>query len=175
MKTWGTTMNKRILTQIVFFTTAFISTGILFQNCSQPGSIGLATVKTTAADGSNDIGLIRDPITLISTPSLLINNGDKYTQNEEVSLSLSAKGAEEMQISNDETCTESSQWINYSENKSWKLAQTNSLASVSVKFRKRGVPETSCIKANIFHDNTAPKLTLLNEIPMLNQTAPVQF
>ncbi|MCK6598143.1 MAG: Ig-like domain-containing protein [Bdellovibrionaceae bacterium] len=159
-------MNKRIFAQIGFFTAAFISTGILFQNCSQPGSIGLASVNTTSVDNGNDIGLIRDPITLISTPSILINNGNKYTQSEEVSLSLSAKGAEQMQISNDETCSENSEWISFSENKSWKLLQTNSLASVSVKFRKRGVPETSCIKANIFHDNTAPSLALLNEIPI---------
>lgn len=158
-------MNKALFQRVALFSFIILCSGLLFQNCSQPGAINLSGQQLTNANNELLKTPASDPITLISSPSVSINKGAKYTQIKDVNIEMVAGGAEEMQISDGDTCLESSTWIAFAQNKSWTLKNDNSANTIAVKFRKKGVPETSCFQASITHDNTAPVIVLTDKVP----------
>ena len=168
-------MNKALFQRVALFSFIILSSGLLFQNCSQPGAINLSGQQLTNANNELLKTPVSDPITLISSPSVSINKGAKYTQIKEVNIELVAGGAEEMQISDGETCLDSSNWIPFTQNKSWTLKNENAANTVAVKFRKKGVPETSCFQALITHDNTPPAVALTDQIPAYTNSSSGQI
>lgn len=158
-------MNKALFQRVALFFFIILTSGLLFQNCSQPGAINLSGQQLANVNNELLKTPVSDPITLISSPSVSINKGAKYSQIKDVNIELVAGGAEEMQISDGSTCLENSNWIPFSKNKSWTLKNENSANTVAVKFRKKGVPETSCFQASISHDNTAPVVVLTDLVP----------
>lgn len=158
-------MNKALFQRVALFFFIILTSGLLFQNCSQPGAINLSGQQLATVNNELLKTPVSDPITLISSPSVSINKGAKYSQIKDVNIELVAGGAEEMQISDGNTCLENSNWIPFAKNKSWALKNENSANTVAVKFRKKGVPETSCFQASITHDNTAPVVILTDLVP----------
>ena len=88
--------------------------------------------------------------------SIVIDGGAAETNSTSVNLSLSALDASEMYITNTAGCTGGGQWENYSTTKGWTLGQTNSTATVYVKYRDDIGNETSCVSDSIIHDNLPP-------------------
>ncbi len=64
-----------------------------------------------------------------------------------------------MRISNDQTCS-SGVWETYAPTKSWTLGLQNSRAFVSAQFKDYDGQSSSCVSANIVHDNTAPEISI---------------
>lgn len=116
--------------------------------------------------GSNN-NIFSDPVTLISSPSVLIDGGAEFTNSKNIMLQLSARGAEEMLVSNTPNCESVVGWEKFSEAKAWVLSEENKSAHVYVKYRKKGAPETDCLSDEIIHDNVAPEI--------LAQSLPASF
>lgn len=164
-------MNKPLMKRVVLFSSLLLVFGSFFQNCSQPGSINLSGLEASRQISS----IVTDPVTLIGPPSFKINKGESYTKVKNVDLDFIAAGAEEVQITNGEICDPQSLWISYSQKKSWTLNQDNALNTISVRFRKKGVPETICIKSSITHDNQLPVLSLTQMPPAFTNSPSLQI
>lgn len=97
--------------------------------------------------------------TPVNTSKIIINNGDQYTTVTSVSLSLASTEAMQMRISNDQTCS-SGVWESYAATKNWTLGLQNSRAFVSAQFKDYDGQPSSCVTANIVHDNAAPEISI---------------
>jgi hypothetical protein len=99
----------------------------------------------------------------ISGMGISINSGAPYTRDVAVKLQLISSVAKSMYVTNDPTCASGGTWEPYQTERSWNLAQTNSLAHVFVKYRAFNVDAAMpCLDASIVHDNIAPKLALVS-------------
>jgi len=150
-----------------------VSVGLLiaFQNCGQPGELALNRnpVSTSLS--------LPDPVTLIGAAAIKINNGDAYTKSKNVTLQISASGAEEMQISDDPDCGKNSTWEAYSQSKAWVLREGNHSNTVYARFQKKGAPTTDCVEASIVHDDLAPSVSITKQVDAVTSvmTAQVGF
>ncbi len=95
-------------------------------------------------------------ISRYSSNSILINDGDAFTNKLEVRLNLSGIEAQAMYITNDPKCESNGSWEPFSDQKVWSLSQSNSQASVFVKFRDIDKSDSTCLSDSIVHDNIAP-------------------
>ncbi len=159
---------------------SFLFLAVFFQNCGQPGEIALqSTLKEDPAVGdlaTNPPGSdTPDSVTLISNPSLVINNGEAFTKSTDVMLRSGTVGAEEMIISNTADCKSERGWVPFSQKSAWVLSAENKEVSVYAKFRKIGAPESDCIKASIIHDNIAPTIAIEVPAPKYTTAASVQI
>lgn len=141
---------------------------VAFQNCGQPGEIAL---NRNPLDNSLSVP---DPVTLISNPNIKINNGDPYTKSKNVSLQISAVGAEQMQVSNDPDCGKNSTWEAYTENKAWVLSEDNHNNIVYARFQKTGAPTTECVQAAIVHDDMPPTVGITKKADAVTSLLNVQ-
>jgi hypothetical protein len=91
----------------------------------------------------------------ISDDSLIINNGDKYTNSLDVVLKLSAENAFQMAISNDPSFS-GIYWEEYKETKKWKLTEKEEKKIVYVKFRSEEGSVSDVIFSSIILDTTPP-------------------
>lgn len=87
---------------------------------------------------------------------ILINNGDLTTQSLDVTLTFSASGINQMYVTNTSGCATGGSWESYATTKSWTLGQSNSLATVYVKFRDAALNETECYSDDITHESFNP-------------------
>jgi hypothetical protein len=71
-------------------------------------------------------------------------------------LFFGGSGQADMYITNTAGCASGGQWESYSAQKNWDLAQSNSTATVYVKFRDSIQRESDCISDTILHDDTVP-------------------
>lgn len=94
---------------------------------------------------------------IVTAKSLVINNGDAYTNQLGLYLSLSAENATEMLISETPSCT--GQWQTYSETARFSLSQKNQKVTIYAKFRN-GSKESGCISDDITHDDIAPTVLI---------------
>ena len=141
-------MKKFVRLTILFL--AATPVALFFQNCGQPGQI-------SAIESQKSFAI--DPITLISSPSIVIDGGAEFTNFKNVMLQLDALGAEEMIVSDTPNCESSAGWERYSQTKPWILSDVNKSTKVYVKYRKKGAPETACLFDDILHDDIAPQLS----------------
>ena len=96
-------------------------------------------------------------------PSVTINGGDSHTNLSSVNLNLGAADADEMYITNTAACASGGAWESYSPIKSsWALGQSNSTATVYVKYRDIALNESTCESDTIIHDGSAPSVTGVN-------------
>ncbi len=99
---------------------------------------------------------------LKSTRSLLINDGDTYTKDKRVILTIEGDFSTRMYITNDPQCSKGGKWENYSKGesikKSWTLSQENQEVSVYIKFQTEE-QESDCYSDSIIHDKTPPQIT----------------
>ncbi len=160
--------------QFLFFFVGSIGLGLFFQNCGQPGSIAVSAGPTDPAPQTNQSvadTITIDPVTLIAGAKISINQNQPYTKSKNVVLQLSAVGAEQMIVANTNDCVEDIGWIPYSQVKAWVLSADNKEVSVYAKFRKKGAPETECVKASIVHDELAPLVQVEAVTPYTSATA----
>ena len=124
-----------------------------------------ATVYAKFKDSAGNLSacvsdtIIHDDLAPAGPATLLINNGAANTASTSVTLSLAATDASnsiEMFISNTGDCSGAPSWEAYVATKAWVLASTNTLNSVSVKYRDSLLNTSGCIVATITHDNAAP-------------------
>ncbi|MFA6530337.1 MAG: fibronectin type III domain-containing protein, partial [Candidatus Micrarchaeia archaeon] len=102
---------------------ALITSAAYTDSSAQNGKTYYYTVRAVSSSGSDDGNNNQVSITANITPpsglSISINNGAKYTKSSQVSLSLSATGADKCRFSNDDSTW--SAWEAYSITKSWNL------------------------------------------------------
>ncbi|MFK7872499.1 MAG: hypothetical protein AB8C84_04920, partial [Oligoflexales bacterium] len=91
-----------------------------------------------------------------TSPSLTITGGIA-TSNQSPNLILNAADASEMYITNTAGCSTDGAWETYATSKSsWNLGQTNTVATVYVKYRDSVGNESNCVSDTIVHDNISP-------------------
>jgi len=97
---------------------------------------------------------------------ITINNGALTTYSQNVTLSFSASGVNQMYVTNIAGCGSGGSWEPYATSKNWTLAQSNSLATVYVKFRDAALNETICYSDDIIHAPcpTESEITLSNTL-----------
>ncbi len=175
-------MNKMNLPRSLTWLAVTVGLLIAFQNCGQPGELALTRNPSTdnvlatpnPTPGPTPVPT-PDPIALIVNPTLTINNGAPFTNSKNVTLQISAVGAERMQISKEADCgKEDENWESYAQNKSYVLTDGNNSNSVYARFQKTGAPNTACIKASIVHDDVAPTLAVTKNADAVTSAANVQ-
>ncbi len=164
-------MRKTYLSRRLACTAIITGFLLFFQNCGQPGDLSMIKGPPQNASLAQPQP---DPVSLIVSPVIKINNGDPFTKSKNVSLQISAVGAEQMQISNDADCSKAS-LETYSENKSWVLDSENANTTVYARFQKTGAPTTNCVEASIVHDNIAPTLSVTKKADAVTSLMKVQF
>ena len=85
-----------------------------------------------------------------------INSGAAITATSDVSLGLTAAGATAMYVTNTAECSGGGAWESFAASKSWILGQTNTTATVYVKFRNGAGFESTCTSDAIIQDSQAP-------------------
>ncbi len=91
----------------------------------------------------------------INEDSLIINNGNEYTNSSEVVLSLWAEDAYQVAVSNNPDFS-GGYWENYKETKKWDLIEGEGRRTVYAKFRNEEGSVTEVISASIIVDTTPP-------------------
>ncbi|MEI6834470.1 MAG: Ig-like domain-containing protein, partial [bacterium] len=119
--------------------------------------VGHSNFRTTTSDTNPSD---KNPPT---SPSVVININDSYTNTTAATLTLGAVDASEMYVTNADGCTSGGTWEPYDTSKSWTLAQTNATATVYAKFRDLAGNETGCVNDTIFHDDTAPLAPVISD------------
>jgi hypothetical protein len=118
-----------------------------------------ATVYVKFKDAAgNESSCINDSIihdnTAPTSTTISINSGSSYTNSTSITLSLSAVGASQMYITNDSSCTSGGSYEPYATSKVWTLAQTNSTATVYVKFKDLYGNVSACVSDSIIQDGS---------------------
>lgn len=170
-------LQKQLLMRISATLWSFLFISVFFQNCGQPGQITLegSLKDQPEVGGLGDTPKDVDPVTLLSNPSLVINDGAAFTKSVNVTLRSGTFGAEEMIISNLPDCSSNNGWVAFSQQSAWVLSAENKDVSVYAKFRKKGVPESECVKASIVHDNIAPVVSIPQPAPKFTSLSAVQI
>lgn len=102
---------------------------------------------------------------LNTSGTIVINNGDEFSNSPNVNLSISHISADRMYITNDPTCETGGAWENVAANKLWSLGSLNSSAFVYVKFTNDGALASDCLSDSIVHDDIAPTLAVSAPAP----------
>jgi hypothetical protein len=137
----------------------------------------LATVYVKYRDlAGNESSCISDTIThddTVPSSTTIAINSSEFTTSTSVTLNLTANGASQMYITNTATCSGGGSWESYATTKAWTLGQSNTLATVYVKFRNMVGNESSCISDTITHDTIAPTSTsiAINSSEYTNSTS----
>lgn len=126
---------------------------------------------TLCVKGIDEVGNIQVNPTLFAwnydiTPpknsSISINNGEVYTNLEQVELSIDSIDAVDMYVTNDGSCENGGVYETFSKNRTWTLAERNKKAYVFAKFRDEAGNETNCVSASVIHDNIDPSAQINN-------------
>ena len=107
-----------------------------------------------------------------TSPSVVINVNDSYTNTTAATLTLGAVDASEMYVTDADGCTSGGTWEPYVTSKSWTLAQTNATATAYAKFRDLAGNETGCVNDTIIHDDIAPTAPNVIGATPTNDTTP---
>lgn len=121
-------------------------------------SQSIAASTTTLAEGGGGGGAIPIspiPLEVDLEKSLIINNGDIYTNSLEVILTLSVKNASQMAISNYSNFTGIS-WESYQTTKKWALNKDDGKKTVYAKFRGFQGGVSKMVSDSIILDTIAP-------------------
>ena len=95
--------------------------------------------------------------------SIAILAGATITNQSSVTLNLGVTGATQMYITNTATCSGGGTWESLAATRSsWPLAQSNTTATVYVKYRDAVLNESTCVSDDILHDNTQPTVVDVN-------------
>ena len=123
--------------------------------------VGIAYDSADKPTPSNEKSktFILDNVVPTST-SILINAGAPAAKSSAVTLTLAATGATQMYITNTPGCTSGGTYQAFAKSKSWTLAQSNSAATVYVKFKDAAGNQSACINDVITHDSVAPTFTV---------------
>lgn len=98
---------------------------------------------------------------LLSLSSVQINDGDEFTRDKVVRVSLFAPRATEMKVSNDPQCADGS-WEPYASSRAWTLASLNQEARVFAQFKDERGQISDCTGDGIVHDDQPPELAFTN-------------
>lgn len=111
-----------------------------------------------------------------STALVLINKDAIYTNNDQVEVSLEARLAKEVYITNDPTCNSGGVWEPMVATHNWTLAKKNQEVSVYAKFRNpnEGI-STECLHDAIVHDDIKPVVSLQSPSVVTKVNAPMFF
>jgi len=128
-------------------------------------AIFIPIVALIAFNNCSDVGFEVNEDNILSqlniNSSILINNGDFFTNNEYVILAIHSDTATEMMVSNSSDIE--TRWEPYKKIKAWQLSKLNSNTEVYVKFKKDGVASTVWVSDDIEHDNIKPVLTTIRK------------
>lgn len=138
---------NRIVRNSLLALTAFAPL-TMFQNCSDVSFKELPVNNSSLS---------------LQSASISINNGDRFTRDENVMVQLRVVGGSEMYVTDDPTCADGGVWEPLRSERGWILSRSNGEAYVYAKFRHvdaKGVEEvTPCVSASIIHDDTPPVVT----------------
>lgn len=134
---------------------------ILLAKTKQLVTILLPIVILALFNNCSDVGFEVNESNIVSqlniNSSIVINDGDFFTNNKDVVLTIQSDSATEMMVSNHSGTD--TQWEPYKKIKTWGLSNLNSNANVYVRFKKDGVASTTWLSDDIVHDDIKPVLT----------------
>ena len=121
----------------------------------------LATVYVKFKDiNGNESECINDSImhdNLAPSVNIIsINDDASHTASTSLQLKVSAQDALEMYITETQDCMAGGTWQPYTSLINWTLAQTNSEATIYIKFKDMNGNESPCTSDSIIHDDFAP-------------------
>lgn len=105
--------------------------------------------------------------------TIIINNGDEFTNKAGVTLGISHASADKMYITNDPTCETGGSWEPISSSKPWNLDALNRETSVYVKFSNDGMLAGDCLSDAIVHDDIPPVLSVVTPPPAYTNASDV--
>lgn len=111
----------------------------------------------------------------VTEGSITINNGQDYTNDSDVQLSLYAKNADEMYVTNVKGCEDGGKWEAYTNYRNWKLDKENSSTKVYVRYKNIDGYTTPCVEDTITHDNVPPVVSFKRTPPSLNNEKQALF
>lgn len=144
---------------------ALITSAAYTDSSAQNGKTYYYTVKAVNSGGSEDGN--RDQVQVVAnimpptSLSVSINNGAEYTKSNQVSLSLSATGADKCRFSNDGSSW--SEWEAYSVSKTWGLDSADGLKNVYYQCEN---------PSGILSDSASASITLMGGSMAIAITAP---
>tara|TARA_B100001248_G_scaffold261746_1_gene254009 strand:+ start:17003 stop:19279 length:2277 start_codon:yes stop_codon:yes gene_type:complete len=140
--------------------------------------VGVHKGKLEAVDECNEIKVLYFQFTAylpVRADSLVINDGEEYTNSLQVSLELNAENATQMYITEDSSCESGGQWQAYKPRMGYTLQNANTNAKVYAKFRGGGLQDSACISDTIIHDDIAPALSIADAPERLNNQTSANF
>lgn len=153
--------------QMYVTNTSGCSSGGSWENYTTSKSWVLAQTNATATvyvkyrdSAQNETGCVSDTIEHDSSAptggSITINSGAAATNSTNVTLTLTATDANKMYVTNVAGCGSGGTWEDFAGTFGWTLGQTNTTATVYVKYRDINLNETGCFSDTIIHDNQIP-------------------
>ncbi|MGF1532763.1 MAG: hypothetical protein ACFCUI_03615 [Bernardetiaceae bacterium] len=126
-----------------------------------PGDDGLKKIYAQFRDSAGNVSqIVQTQIILDRTPPIIgkvtINDGDKGTRFQKVTINLEAKGAVDMKVSNDMILRDA-EWEPYQTNKEWTLVGQDGIKTVYVQFRDQVGNISNIAYARIGKDTQAPR------------------
>lgn len=119
---------------------------------------------------------VNPPVDPFANRSIVINDDAEFTNKKTVTLQLRGRGATEMYLTNDPTCSQGGVWEPFAQSKLWDLEQTNQSATVYVSYRgAEGLNEGNCANDTITHDDIPPTLTVKKNAPKLTNQSMVEI
>ncbi|CAN5724259.1 hypothetical protein BH10BDE1_BH10BDE1_29630 [soil metagenome] len=110
---------------------------------------------------------------LNTSGTIVINNGDEFTNSAAVTLGVAHASADQMYLTNDPKCETGGAWEAISSSKPWTLSNLNSSAAVYVKFSNDGALASDCLSDSIVHDDIAPVVNVATAAPAFTNAANV--
>jgi hypothetical protein len=87
--------------------------------------------------------------------SIIINSGEAYVTDNNLTLNLAATDATEMYLTENADCSTGGTWENFSATKAHAMTANNTV-SIYYKVRDEAQNESACISSTTIHDNQAP-------------------
>lgn len=113
-------------------------------------------------------------VDLQASAAITINNDDAFTNNQQVTLTLSGRNATEVYVTDDSTCSDGGQWEPFLPTRGWTLSDANRDVRVYAKFRNPDERlETGCLHDTIIHDDEKPTVMWERPSQVTKIAAPV--
>lgn len=142
-------------TTYTYTVSAVDSSGIESPQSSSASATTLPAPSPTPEKEEGGALFLEPPVPSVTGRSLIINGGAEWTNSEEVTLTISAKQAYQMAISNDINFS-GAVWENYTTSKKWLLASGDGKKTVYAKFRSLSGGVSKMISASINLDTVPP-------------------
>ncbi len=147
----GEKINPVLITSTTYKDTSVSEGSVYYYTVRAVGSNGVENTNTEQASASASI-------TPPATMSIQINNGDAYSSSAQVTLTLSASGADQCRVSNDKSTW--SEWQPYVSSMDWQLGSGDGIKDVYYECKDSTGNIATPVSATITLDTKDPSLSI---------------